>query len=164
MQEQEGYGAHRAKAPKRQKASTAAADTEANKDSGSLDSDIQLSPETDSLTQADTASIPAQSEGLSEYEEDEVQLTQPQSDPDAVQQPTFHIQQHSSMSQSSVAAASGTAGWQRQSAAEGLAVPELLPALRKEPLCLRVRPLDSPTRRLMQSLGCTALLEMPNNK
>ena len=35
---------------------------------------------------------------------------------------------------------------------------------RKEPLCLRVRPLDIATKRLMQSLGCTALLEMPNNK
>ena len=35
---------------------------------------------------------------------------------------------------------------------------------RKEPLCLRVRPLDNATKRLMQTLGCTALLEMPNNK
>lgn len=164
MQEREGCDAHRGKAPKRQKTSTAAADTQALTGSDSLDSDTQLSLEADSLTQADTASIPAQSEGLSEEEEHEVQLTQPQTDPDAVPQPTFHIQQHSSMSQSSVAAASGAAGWQHKLAAEGLAVPGLLPAQRKEPLCLRVRPLDSPTRRLMQSLGCTALLEMPNNK
>lgn len=163
MQEQEGCGEHRAKGPKRQKTSTAAADTEAF--TGSLDSDAQLSPEADSLTQADTGPMPAQSESLSEEEEHEVQLTQPQSDPDtALQHDAFHMQQHSSMSQNSVAAASGAAGWQQQSAAEGLAVPGLLPAHRKEPLCLRVRPLDSPTRRLMQSLGCTALLEMPNNK
>ncbi len=36
--------------------------------------------------------------------------------------------------------------------------------LRKEPMCLRVRPLDALTKRLMQALGCTALLEMPKNK
>lgn len=43
-------------------------------------------------------------------------------------------------------------------------LPGFLDLLRKEPLCLRVRPLDALTRRLMQALGCTALLEMPNNK
>jgi len=43
-------------------------------------------------------------------------------------------------------------------------LPGFLDVLRKEPLCLRVRPLDALTKRLMQALGCTALLEMPNNK
>ena len=36
--------------------------------------------------------------------------------------------------------------------------------LSKEPLCLRLRPLDGATKRLMQGFGCTALVEMPNNK
>ncbi len=43
-------------------------------------------------------------------------------------------------------------------------LPGFLDVLRKEPMCLRVRPLDALTKRLMQALGCTALLEMPNNK
>ena len=43
-------------------------------------------------------------------------------------------------------------------------LPGFLNVLRKEPLCLRVRPLDALTKRLMQALDCTALLEMPNNK
>lgn len=43
-------------------------------------------------------------------------------------------------------------------------LPGLLGVLRKEALCLRVRPLDALTKRLMQALGCTALLELPNNK
>ena len=43
-------------------------------------------------------------------------------------------------------------------------LPGFLDVLRKEPLCLRVRPLDALTKRLMQALDCTALLEMPNNK
>ena len=43
-------------------------------------------------------------------------------------------------------------------------LPGFLDVVRKEPLCLRVRPLDALTKRLMHALGCTALLEMPNNK
>ena len=43
-------------------------------------------------------------------------------------------------------------------------LPGFLDVLRKEPMCLRVRPLDALTKRLMLALGCTALLEMPNNK
>ena len=43
-------------------------------------------------------------------------------------------------------------------------LPGFLDVVRKEPMCLRVRPFDALTKRLMQALGCTALLEMPNNK
>ena len=167
MQEPEGYGtgARRAKGPKRLRTSKTAADSKPSIDSGSLDSDAQLSSEVDSLTQADTGPIPTQLEDPVQEEHD-IQLTQLQSDSNAVKEHAVEVQQHSSMSQQhqqSAATAAGIAGGQ-QSAAQGLLGTGLLLAQRKEPLCLRVRPLDSPTRRLMQSLGCTALLEMPNNK
>lgn len=164
--EEHGTGAPKAEGPKRLRASKTAADSKPSTGSGSLDSDAQLSSEEESLSQADTAPIPAQLESANQEEHD-ISLTQPQSDYAAVPERSVDVQQHSSMSQQhqqSTADAAGIAEGQQQSAAEGLLGPGLLLAQRKEPLCLRVRPLDSPTRRLMQSQGCTALLEMPNNK
>ncbi len=53
---------------------------------------------------------------------------------------------------------------QQQRFAAGALQPGMFAVQSREPLCLRIRPLDSATKRLMQALGCTALLEMPNNK
>ena len=117
-----------------------------------------------------------------ELQDQEEQETQPlQDDADTAQHYPVDIEQHASMSQpqqectaqataceagrqQSSAEAAACEANKQQSVTEGLRALNSMPAPRKEPLCLRVRPLDSPTRRLMQSLGCTALLEMPNNK
>ena len=168
VQEPEGYGiaAHRADDPKRQRASKTAADSKPSKGSGSLDSDAQLSSEAECLTQAGAAPTSAQLEDPTQ-EEHNIQSTQPRSDSTAVKEHAVDVQQHSSMRQQQqqcMANAVGVAAGLQQSAAEGELGPGLLHAQRKDPLCLRVRPLDSPTKRLMQSLGCTVLLEMPNNK
>ena len=168
LQEPGGYetGAPRAKGPKRQRVTKTAADSKPSTGSGSLDSHAQLSSEAEFLTQPDTGPITAQLEDPTQQEHD-LQLTQPQSDSNAVKDDAVEVQQHSSVSQQhlqSEANAAGIAKREQQSTAGVAQGPGLLPAHRKEPLCLRVRPLDSPTRRLMQSLGFTALLEMPNNK
>ena len=171
MQEPEGLGqgTHKARGPKGQRTSRAAASSKASRGSGALDSDAQLSSKEEDLTQANHGPDASQLEGHTDIglEDQDIQLTQPQIDPGAVKECMVDSEQRSSMSlqhQKCMAVASGFEGWQQRPPAEGVKVPGPLPTQRKEPLCLRVRPLDSPTRRLMQSLGCTALLEMPNNK
>lgn len=159
-------GTYCARSPKGHRASKTAADSPASRDSGSLDSSAQLrlSCEAEDPSPAGEA---AQLEEHADHTQEE-QETQPQHDePDSVQQCPVDLEQNDNVSQSQQepqADATGCEAGKQQSATQGLTGVNSLPAQRKEPLCLRVRPLDSSTRRLMQSLGCTALLEMPNNK
>lgn len=164
LQEPEGsQETDRARSPRSHKASKTAADSAAFRGSDAPDSDAQLSSEAEDPGEADKA---AQLEEDADHTQEEEQ-TQTQHDPDIVQLCPVDTEQQDSMSQpphKAMADAGSCEGGQQQSVTEGLSVLNSLPAQRKEPLCLRVRPLDSPTRRLMQCLGCTPLLEMPNNK
>lgn len=154
--------------PKGKRGSKAAAGPKAAVDSDSLDSAPQLSPE-------DAEPASAQQQDSIEFSQDdqEPQLTQQHGKSDVMEQHAVDTEQQLStdQQQESIAAPTATVAAilqvvaaQQQPAAAGLPLPGPLAAVRKEPLCLRVRPLDGATRRLMQSLGCTALLEMPNNK
>ena len=149
---------------KGKKASKAAAGSKAARISSSLHSATQPSSE-------DAEPALAQQQDSVELSQDneEPLLTQQQAKSDAVEQDGIETEQQLStdQQQQSIAASKATAqvvAAQQSPAAAGLSVSGPLAAVRKEPLCLRVRPLDGPTKRLMQSLGCTALLEMPNNK
>ena len=108
-------------------------------------------------------------------DDDELELTQQQDDPELALHHADDSEQRLDKSQQqqeqrqNIAAPTASAEVSaiqqlQQPASVSVGVSGSAAAVRKDPLCLRIRPLDGPTKRLMHNAGCTVLLEMPNNK